>query len=106
MASLNKFTSKNVHGLTLRAIIVFNIIFACLPHLCTPHTIIYKVPQSSSEFQTQIQLQRPGGFSNASQRRAPIGKWGEKNIEYPFEHGEVINYILDGVSTHPVTTKT
>ena len=28
-----------------------------------------------------------------------------KNIEYPFEHGEVINYTLDDVSIHPVTTK-
>ena len=26
------------------------------------------------------------------------------DIEYPFEHGEVINYTLDGVSIHPVTT--
>ena len=26
-------------------------------------------------------------------------------IEYPFEHCEVINYTLDGVSIHPVTTK-
>jgi hypothetical protein len=26
-------------------------------------------------------------------------------IEYPFEHGEVINYTLDGVSIHPDTTK-
>jgi hypothetical protein len=26
-------------------------------------------------------------------------------IEYPFEQGEVINYTLDGVSIHPVTTK-
>ena len=25
--------------------------------------------------------------------------------EYSFEHGEVINYTLDGVSIHPVTTK-
>jgi hypothetical protein len=32
---------------------------------------------------------------------------GKKNtdIEYPFEHGEVINYTLDGVSINPVTTK-
>ena len=29
----------------------------------------------------------------------------EKDIEYPFEHGEVINYTLDGVSIHPVNTK-
>ena len=28
------------------------------------------------------------------------------DIEYPFEHGEVINYTLDGVSVHPVTTDT
>ena len=27
------------------------------------------------------------------------------DIEYLFEHGEVINYSLDGVSIHPVTTK-
>ena len=27
------------------------------------------------------------------------------DIEYPFEHGEVINCTLDGVSIHPVTTK-
>jgi hypothetical protein len=27
------------------------------------------------------------------------------DIEYSFEHGEVINYTLDGVSIHPVTTK-
>jgi hypothetical protein len=26
-------------------------------------------------------------------------------IEYHFEHGEVINYTLDGVSIDPVTTK-
>jgi hypothetical protein len=26
------------------------------------------------------------------------------DTEYPFEHGEVINYTLDGVSIHPVTT--
>ena len=27
------------------------------------------------------------------------------DTEYPFEHGEVIHYTLDGVSIHPVTTK-
>jgi hypothetical protein len=32
--------------------------------------------------------------------------WLKKaDIEYPFEHGEVINYTLDGVSIYPVTTK-
>ena len=28
-----------------------------------------------------------------------------KDIEYLFEHGQVINYTLDDVSIHPVTTK-
>ena len=75
--------------------------------LYPPHTVIIKVPKPSSEFQIQIQPQRPGRFSNASQSRAPIGRWVniKKNIEYPFKHGEVINYTLDGVSIHPVTTK-
>ena len=27
-------------------------------------------------------------------------------FEYPFEHGDVINYTLDGVSIHLVTAKT
>ena len=27
------------------------------------------------------------------------------DVEYPIEHGEVINYTLDGVSIHSVTTK-
>ena len=61
----------------------------------------------SSEFQTQIQPQRPVRVSKASQTRTPIGRWVKEkaDIEYPFEHGEVINYTLDGVSIHPVTTK-
>jgi hypothetical protein len=68
--------------------------------------MIYNVPQSSSAFQPRSHSQRPGIFSKASQRRAPISKWVKKaDIEYPFEHGEVINYTLDGVSIHPVTTK-
>jgi hypothetical protein len=29
----------------------------------------------------------------------------KSDIQYPFEHGEVINYTLDGVSIHSVTTK-
>ena len=51
------------------------------PNAFSAHCIC-KIPQSNSEFQTQIQPQRPGWFSN----------------------GEVINYTLDGVSIHPVTT--
>ena len=34
-----------------------------------------------------------------------MGKKKQADIEYPFEHGEVLNYTLDGVSIHPVTTK-
>jgi hypothetical protein len=45
----------------------------------------------SSEFQVPIQPQSPGKFSNGTQRRAPIGA--------------VINYTLEGVSIHPITTK-
>ena len=65
----------------------------------------WQVPQLSSEFQTHIQLQRPGRFPNASQRRAPIGRWIKADNDYPFEHGVVINYTLDCVSIHIVTTK-
>ena len=65
-------------------------------------TIICKVPQSSNTFQAQIQ--RPGRFFNASQRRAPIGR-KKVDIEYTIEQGEVINYTLDGVSINTVTTK-
>ena len=60
---------------------------------------------ASSEFQPQ----RPGRFSNVSQRRTVIDRWVKSffkaDIECPFEHGEVINYTLDGASIHPVTTK-
>jgi hypothetical protein len=35
-----------------------------------------------------------------------MGKKKKAGIEYPFEHGEVINYTLDDVSMHPVTKKT
>ena len=47
--------------------------------LYSTHTIICNIPQLSSAFQTQIQPQRPGRFSNALQRRAPIGRWVKNN---------------------------
>jgi hypothetical protein len=55
----------------------------------------------------QIQPQRPGRFSNALQRWARLFWYVfvVADIEYPFEYGDVINYTLDGVSIHPVTTK-
>ena len=33
-----------------------------------------------------------------------MGKNKKVGIEYPFEHGEVINYTLGGISIHPFTT--
>ena len=34
-----------------------------------------------------------------------MGKNKKAYIQFPFEHGEVMNYSLDGVSIDPVTTK-
>ena len=34
-----------------------------------------------------------------------MGKNKKADNLYPFEHGEVINYTLDGVSIHAVTTE-
>ena len=51
----------------------------------------------NSEFQTQIQPGKKGTYWWVKNKKA--------DVEYPFEHGEVINYTLDGVSIHPVTTK-
>jgi hypothetical protein len=63
------------------------------------HAISCKVPRSSGAFQTQIQPQRPGRFSNAKQRRVK-----KADTEYPFEHCEVTKYTSDGVSICPVIT--
>ena len=43
--------------------------------LYNTHTIICKVPQSSSEFQTLIQPQRPVRFSNASKEGHLLLDW-------------------------------
>ena len=34
-----------------------------------------------------------------------MGRNKKADVEYSFEHGEVIHYTLDGVSIHTVTTK-
>jgi hypothetical protein len=113
MSNLNKFRSKKwlnshkLHGVTMCAITVFNMIFVWLPHLCPPHI---QLPLRSFiravNYQTQIERQRPGRFSNATQR-APIGRWVKikKQTLNISEGGEVIHYTLDGVSIHPVVTK-
>jgi hypothetical protein len=56
---LNKSPNK-LYGLTVCAIIVYNMTTSSL---YPTHAIICML---SSEFQTQIQPQRPGMFSNAS----------------------------------------
>jgi hypothetical protein len=60
------------------------------------HTIICKVPQSSSEFQRQIQPKTRDIFQ----------RFAKKGTDCYKTFGAVINYTLDGVSIHPVTTKT
>jgi hypothetical protein len=41
-------------------------------------------------------------LSNALQRRAHIGRWVKQKQK---SRGEVIDYTLDGISIHTVTTK-
>jgi hypothetical protein len=60
------------------------------------HAIICKVPQSSSEFQTQPQ--KPGRFSNASQRKDLLV------VKIPVRMVKLL-ITLYGVSIHPVTYK-
>jgi hypothetical protein len=70
------------------------------------HTIICEVSSLSSiEFRAKIKPERPRGFFNASQRRTSIGnKIKRQMLNILFEHGEVHNFTLDGVSINPVTT--
>ena len=110
---LNKFRGKNVlnksrnklHGLTLCAIIVFNMIYEWLPHLCTRHIQL----SVRSLSRTQIQPKTREVFQCLAKKGTYwwMGKHVKKKaeMEYPFEHGDVINYTLDGVSIYPVTTK-
>jgi hypothetical protein len=62
------YTCDYIHATSLPFVPYFliNMTLEWQPHLCTSHiAIICKVPQSRSEFPTQIQPQRPGRFSNA-----------------------------------------
>ena len=63
-----------------------------MTNLCTPHIEFCKVHKSSSEFQTQIQPQRPVRFSMPSKEgNLLVDDDDDDNkktdIEYPFEHG-------------------
>ena len=71
-------------------------IFEGLPHLCTPHIqLIVRSLSQAGNFKHRFNHKDQGGFLLVE----------KKDIEHPFEHGEVINYTLDGVSIDPVTTK-
>jgi hypothetical protein len=66
-------------------------------------TIICKFPQSSSEFRTQIQPQRPGRFSNASQKRAPIARLINTSSHYK-DTGVLPNGIAGEEGNHSMVT--
>ena len=89
---LNK--SHKLHGLTLQQ--------------CTPHIqLSVRSLNQAVNLNTDSTTKTTEVFRE-SQRKAPFGRWkrGKKaDIEQPFELREVINYTLDGVSIHPVTTK-
>ena len=83
MASLHTFRSKNGfnrshnkwHGLTAK--LVFNMIVEWLPHLYTPNRqLSVRSLSHTVNFKHRFN-QRSGRFSNALQRRAPIGRWVE-----------------------------
>ena len=112
MKRQSKFRSKNVHykshnmlhELTLCAIIVFNRIFECLPHLSTPQIQFYVRSLSQAvNFTHRFNQKGQGGFP------MPL-KEGHLLVEKSRHWLSLwawwsINYILDAVSIHPVTTK-
>jgi hypothetical protein len=72
-----------------------------------PHTYnICKVPQSRIEFQVQIQVQRPGSFSKASQRQAVIGGWvtiTNQTLNISLIMVKLKHVTVDDVINHPDT---
>jgi hypothetical protein len=83
-AYLNKFRSKHVfskshnklHGLTLCAIIVIDMMFEWLPHLCTPHIqlSVRSFSWAMNFKQRFIYIQRHWRYSNALQKRPTTGR--------------------------------
>jgi hypothetical protein len=63
------------------------------------------VPQSSSEFQTDSTTKTREVFQWFTNKGTYREIFKKADIEYPFEHGAVINYTLDCVSINSVTTK-
>ena len=72
-----------------------------VPHLCTPHIqIIARSLSRAVNLEHRFNHKDQGRFSVPRKEGHLL-----VDIEYPIEHGEVINYTLDGVPIHPVTTK-
>jgi hypothetical protein len=65
--------------------------------MTTLSSVICKVPQSSIEFQAQIELQEGQWLVD--------GKNNKSDIEYIFKHGQVNKYAVEDVSNNPDTTK-
>jgi hypothetical protein len=86
IANLNKFRSKTVlnkshnklHGLILCSIIMVNMIFGWLPHLCAPHIqLSVRSFNRVVNFKHRFNHKDQGGFS-MPQRRALIGRHVKK----------------------------
>jgi hypothetical protein len=57
-------------------------------------------------FKHRFNVKDQGGFTMPHKEGyLLVDRLKKADIEYPFEHGEVINYTLNGVSLHPVTAK-
>jgi hypothetical protein len=95
-------------GLTLCAKILFNMIFVWLPHLCTPHIqLSVGFLSRAGNFKHIFNHKDQGGFPSPCKEGhllVDLKKECIQYIEYPFEYGEAINYTLDGVLIHSVTT--
>jgi hypothetical protein len=74
---------------------MFKIVACCVDHDVNDLISVYRYILYAVHFKHSFN-QRPERFSNASK-----ALMGDKNTE----RGEVINYTLDDVSIHPVTTK-
>ena len=72
----------------------------------TPHLLSVRSISRAVNIKHRFNNKEQGGFRMPRKEGHLLvdGLTNKTDIEYPFEHGEVINYTLDGVSTHPVTT--
>ena len=88
-----------------------SMVVECLLHLYTPHIQLSVRSLSQAEnFNHRFNHTVPEGFPVPHKEGhllvdGYIKIDSESDSEYPFELGKVINYTLDGVSIHPVSTK-